>query len=128
MSEYRYVDLDLDFNPNPLTKDVPLKYETEAIKRSLKNLIFTNKYERPFQPEIDAGIKNLLFENFNTIKLVTIRNRIELLIKNYEPRVTEVNVVTKQNEQNHAFEIEIYFRIRNIPQMETLRIELQRIR
>ena len=59
----KYSDLDLDFLPNPITKDVPLKYDVEAVKRSIRSLVFTNKYERLFQPDIDAGIHKLLFEN-----------------------------------------------------------------
>lgn len=124
----RYSDLDLDFLPNPITKDVPLKYETESVKRSLRSLVFTNKYERLFQPEIDAGIHRLLFENFGTIQVVTLRNRLEQAIVNFEPRVTEVNVNTRTDEENHLLVIEIVFRVRNIPQLETLTIELQRIR
>lgn len=124
----KYSDLDLDFLPNPITKDVPLKYDVEAVKRSIRSLIFTNKYERLFQPDIDAGIHKLLFENFGTIQIVTLRNRLEQAIVNYEPRVTEVNVKTRTDEENHLLVIDVIFRVRNIPQLETLRIELQRIR
>lgn len=124
----KYSDLDLDFLPNPITKDVPLKYDVEAVKRSIRSLVFTNKYERLFQPDIDAGIHKLLFENFGTIQIVTLRNRLEQAIVNYEPRVTEVNVKTRTDEENHLLVIDVIFRVRNIPQLETLRIELQRIR
>ena len=94
----KYSDLDLDFLPNPITKDVPLKYDVEAVKRSIRSLVFTNKYERLFQPDIDAGIHKLLFENFGTIQIVTLRNRLEQAIVNYKPRVTEVNVKTRTDE------------------------------
>lgn len=126
--ESKYSDLDLDFTPNPITKDVPIKYDVESVKRAIRSLVFTNKYERLFQPEIDAGISRLLFENFGTVQLVTLRNRLEQAIVNYEPRVTEVNVKVRTDEENHLLEIDIIFRVRNIPQIETLRIELQRIR
>lgn len=125
---YRYSDLDLDFLPNPITRDVPLKYDVEAVKRSIKNLVFTNKYERPFKPEIDSGINRLLFENFNTIRVVTIQSRIEDVIRNYEPRVTEVSVKMTDSVDRHTIIIDIIFRVRNIPQLESLRIELQRVR
>jgi len=125
---YRYSDLDLDFLPNPITRDVPLKYDVEAVKRSIKNLVFTNKYERPFKPEIDSGIFRLLFENFNTIRVVTIQSRIEDVIRNYEPRVTEVSVKMTDSVDRHTIIIDIIFRVRNIPQLESLRIELQRVR
>lgn len=123
-----YTDLDLDFTMNPLTKDVSLKYDAEAIKRSLRNLVFTRKYERLFQPQINAGIHDLLFENFGSIQLVTLRSRIEQTIVNFEPRVTEVSVELLENQEEHHLTINIYFRVRNVPGMQELSIDLQRVR
>lgn len=123
-----YTDLDLDFTMNPLTKDVSLKYDAEAIKRSLRNLVFTRKYERLFQPQINAGIHDLLFENFGSIQLVTLRSRIEQTIVNFEPRVTEVSVELLENQEEHHLTMNIYFRVRNVPGMQELSIDLQRVR
>lgn len=113
---------------NPLTKDVSLKYDAEAIKRSLRNLVFTRKYERLFQPQINAGIHDLLFENFGSIQLVTLRSRIEQTIVNFEPRVTEVSVELLENQEEHHLTMNIYFRVRNVPGMQELSIDLQRVR
>lgn len=123
-----YSDLDLDFTMNPLTKDVSLKYDAEAVKRSLRNLIFTQRYERLFQPDINSGINNLLFENFGSIQVVTLRTRIEQTIINFEPRVTEVNVNVYENQELHYLTIEIQFRVRNTPGLQELSIDLQRVR
>lgn len=123
-----YSDLDLDFTMNPLTKDVSLKYDAEAVKRSLRNLIFTQRYERLFQPDINSGINNLLFENFGSIQVVTLRSRIEQTIINFEPRVTEVNVNVYENQELHYLTIEIQFRVRNTPGLQELSIDLQRVR
>lgn len=127
-TESRYSDLDLDFTMNPLTKDVSLKYDAEAVKRSLRNLIFTQRYERLFQPDINSGINNLLFENFGSIQVVTLRSRIEQTIVNFEPRVTEVNVNVYENQELHHLTIEIQFRVRNTPGLQELSIDLQRVR
>jgi phage baseplate assembly protein W len=123
-----YSDLDLDFTLNPITKDVSLKYDAEAIKRSLKNLIFTSRYERLFQPEINAGIDKLLFENYGSIQLVTLRSRLEQTIINFEPRVTEVSVEVGENIDRNSLVIDIIFRIRNIPDLQEISIDLQRVR
>ena len=127
-TESIYSDLDLDFTINPLTKDVSLKYDAEAVKRSLRNLIFTQRYERLFQPDINSGINNLLFENFGSIQVVTLRSRIEQTIVNFEPRVTEVNVNVYENQELHHLSIEIQFRVRNTPGLQELSIDLQRVR
>ena len=127
-TESTYSDLDLDYTINPLTKDVSLKYDAEAVKRSLRNLIFTQRYERLFQPDINSGINNLLFENFGSIQVVTLRSRIEQTIVNFEPRVTEVNVNVYENQELHHLTIEIQFRVRNTPGLQELSIDLQRVR
>ena len=57
----RWADLDLDFTAHPVTKDIVLKKDVEAVKRSVRNLILTNKYDRPFQPNIDGGVTRHLF-------------------------------------------------------------------
>ena len=64
MAKKRYSDLDLDFNPHPVSGDVPFKYDAEAVKRSVRNLVFMGIYEKPFHPEIRSEIRRLLFENF----------------------------------------------------------------
>lgn len=124
----RFSDLDLDFTINPLTKDVSLKYDAEAVKRSLRNLIFTQRYERLFQPDINSGINNILFENFGSIQVVSLRNRIEQTIVNFEPRVTEVIVNVYENQELHYLTVEIQFRVRNVPGLQELSLDLQRVR
>ena len=124
----RFSDLDLDFTINPLTKDVSLKYDAEAVKRSLRNLIFTQRYERLFQPDINSGINNILFENFGSIQVVTLRNRIEQTIVNFEPRVTEVIVNVYENQELHYLTVEIQFRVRDVPGLQELSLDLQRVR
>jgi len=124
----KYSDLDLDFTRNPITNDVSLKYDSEAIKRSLRNLLLTGRNERLFQPEIQAGIRNLLFENFGSIQLVTLANRIEELLINSEPRLHELSVEVLNQEDINTVRVRIFFRVRNLPLVQTLEVDLQRVR
>lgn len=124
----KYSDLDLDFTRNPITNDVSLKYDEEAVKRSMRNLLLTGRNERLFQPEIEAGIKNLLFENFGSIQIVTLANRIEQLLVNNEPRLDEISVDVVERTDENNLRVRIFFRVRNIPEIKTLELDLQRVR
>ena len=88
----RFRDIDLDFSRNAVTNDVNIVEDVIAVKRAVKNLIQTNFYERPFQPELGCGIRELLFENFTPMTKVFLERKIEEVIVNYEPRVNLQNV------------------------------------
>ena len=62
-----YKDLDLDFGRNTVTNDVNKLTDVEAVKRSVRNLINTNHFERPFHPEINGNVRALLFENMTPL-------------------------------------------------------------
>ena len=81
-----YSDLDLDFQMNPVTKDVPFLKDVEAVKRSVRNLMQTNYYERPFNPELGSNLRAMLFENITPQMSHMISKFIEKLIAAYEPR------------------------------------------
>ena len=83
----QFSDIDLDFTRNVVTSDVVSVEDVVAVKRSVKNLVQTNFYERPFQPELGCGIRELLFENFTPITKVLLEKKIEEVLKNYEPRI-----------------------------------------
>ena len=68
----RFVDLDLDFTLNPITKDVSLKFNDEAVKRSIRNIVLTNTGEKPYIPEFGGNVKASLFENFTPNALYTL--------------------------------------------------------
>lgn len=126
--KYKYSDLDLDFIKNPLTNDISLKYDEESVKRSLRNLLFTGKNERLFQPELESGIRKLLFENFGSIQIVTLANRIEELLVSNEPRLDEIAVDVVDQPDRNNLRIKIYFRVRNLPEVRVLEINLERVR
>ena len=81
-----YRDLNLNFNAHPVTGDVVTITDVNAIKRSIRNLLLTNHYDRPFHPEIGSNISQLLFENFGIITGTMLSKEIEDMITNYEPR------------------------------------------
>jgi len=80
-------DLNLDFIAHPVSKDIVLKTDVEAIKRSVRNLIMTNRYERPFHPEIGSGVRGVLFELISPTTAVILQSEIRQVITNFEPRV-----------------------------------------
>lgn len=87
-----YSDLDLFMNPHPVTKDVTTKKDSDAIKRSVKNIILTNKFERPFKPNFGASVRNMLFELESQRKTRKITKEIEKMVSILEPRVNNVQV------------------------------------
>ena len=87
-----YKDLDLDFQQNTATKDIQKMLDVESVKRSVKNLINLNHYEKPFHPEIGSNLRGMLFELMTPQMTHLIGKQIELLIKNYEPRCRLVQV------------------------------------
>ena len=104
-----YSDIDLSFQAHPITGDVTKKYDANAVKQSLKTLILTNYYERPFQPKLGSPVYGMLFDNVDMITANSLKLRLELLINKHEPRVRtqQVDVVPLFDE--NAFEITIYF-------------------
>ena len=83
----QFRDIDLDFERNVVTNDINVVENVIAVKRAVKNLVQTNFYERPFQPELGCGVRELLFENFTPMTKVFLERKIEEVLINYEPRV-----------------------------------------
>ena len=123
-----YKDLDLDFFAHPSTKDVQKKTGTEAIKRSVRNLILTNFYDRPFQSYIGSDVRSLLFENATPFTAVLLQDAITLCLQNFEPRVKVKEVVVSEDIDNHGYNARIEYIVLNkeLPVLQT--IFLERIR
>ena len=111
----QFRDIDLDFTRNTVTNDVNVVEDVVAVKRALKNLIQTNFYERPFQPELGCGIRELLFENFTPMTKVFLQRKIEEVIVNYEPRVELQNVTVDDDQDRNRLVIDIYFYVVGVP-------------
>ena len=96
-----FSDLDFNFTPHPVTGDVVRRFDENAIKTSLKNLIMTANYERPFHSEIGSPIKRLLFEPVTPMLEVMLRRAIMDTIDNFEPRVEVLDVIVVVSEDEY---------------------------
>jgi|TARA_R100000030_G_scaffold50766_1_gene38248 phage baseplate assembly protein W len=123
-----YSDLDLDFQMNTVTKDVPFIKDIEAVKRSVKNLIQTNYYERPFRPELGGNLRAMLFENISPQISHMISKLIENLIVTYEPRVNIIQVMTRPNLDRNAYSVTLSFYVLNHPEPVAIETMLERLR
>jgi phage baseplate assembly protein W len=126
VKEYR--DLDLKFIPHPITGDVVVKTGDAAIIASLKNLILTNFYERPFHPEKGSGVKQMLFENADPLTAQYLKKAIYEVVENFEPRVTLRDVVVQIAPDNNKFEVILNFYIENKAEPVTIDFFLERVR
>ena len=123
-----FKDLSLNFNQNPVTKDITKVTDVEAIKRSVKNLISLNHYEKPFHPEIGSNLRAMLFELFSPQMNHAISKEIDLLIRNYEPRCGLVNVATIPDAERNRYQVSISFYVVNHPEPIIVETFLERIR
>ena len=123
-----YVDLDLDFTRHPITNDVVKITDVEAVKRSVRNLINLNHYEKPFHPEIGSNLRAMLFELMTPQMNHLISKQIQKLITNYEPRARLVQVATVPDFDRNAYNCKIFFYVINQPEPVTVETFLERLR
>ena len=123
-----YKDLDLDFTRHPVTNDVVKIEDVNAVKRSVRNLVNTQFYERPFHPELGCGVRDLLFENYTPMTGIFIRRKIEEGLVNYEPRAKISSIVVNEEEDRNGIKVEVNFYVLNLPNPVTVTTTLQRIR
>jgi hypothetical protein len=124
----RYTDLDLTFTKHPVKKDIVLSVDDQAVIRSVRNLVLTNHYERPFHPEIGSNVRRMLFEPISPITANLIQREIEDTIKNFEPRVKLKQVVVQTEPDANYYSAIISFFINNNKQPTTVNYVLQRLR
>ena len=125
---YDFSDLDLDFIAHPTTGDVMKKTGVDAIKRSVRNLILTNFYDRPFQPWIGSNAQRLLFENANPLTANFLKDAIKEVLANFEPRVRVDEVIVRFDNDNNGYSTTIHFTILNSGEPITSTLFLERIR
>jgi phage baseplate assembly protein W len=123
-----YKDLNLNFEKNTVTKDIQKITDVEAVKRSVRNLINTNHYEKPFHPEIGSNLRAMLFENLTPQMNHLISKQIEMLIKNYEPRVRLVQVNAQPSYDRNGYLATISFYVLNHPEPVVVENFLERLR
>jgi len=123
-----FSDLDLNFERNPSTDDISVKLDDEAVKRSLRNLLMLRRYEKPFHPEINPGIYDLLFENPGPVTAVHGKRKIEEAIMNYEPRIDKLEVNYNHIVESGALVLNIRFTIMNQRAVFETNIHLEKTR
>ncbi len=111
----QYRDLDLFFSKKQGSGDVNKVTDIEAVKRSVRNLVLTNFYEKPFHPEIGSGIRDILFENMSPITASVLAKKVEDVIENFEPRARLISVRALPNLDRNEYEITIEFFVVNAP-------------
>ena len=123
-----FSDLDLSFAMHPGTHDVVRKYDEEAIKAAVKNLVLTQNYERPFHSEIGSQIRGLLFEPATPMLNVMLKRAITDTIINFEPRVKLNEVLVTVSPDNNEVYVSIYFTIINTTRPVQVDLVLTRTR
>ena len=125
----QYTDLDLFFGKKSSNNDVRQVTDAQAVKRSLRNLVQLNTYEKPFHPEISGGVRELLFEPMSPLVAVVIARKIEDVITNFEPRARLVSVRAFPDLDRNAYEVSVEFYIVNAPtELVDFSIMLERLR
>ena len=124
-----FKDLNLNFNKNLVTNDIAKLTDVEAIKRSVRNLVQLNHYEKPFHPEIGSNIRSTLFENISPLAANLLSSQIENVIRTYEPRVELHRVDSFPDLDRKAYDVRIEFFIVNAPaELVALDVLLERVR
>ena len=124
-----YVDLDLFFGKKSSNSDIQDLSNVKAVKRSIRNLILTNHFEKPFHPEIGSGVRDMLFENMSPVTAHILARKVEDVILNFEPRARLVGVRAEPILDRNTYEVTIEFYVVNQPtELVDLSVMLERLR
>ena len=125
----QYVDLDLFFGKKNSDRDINTVTDIQSVKRSIRNLVLLNHYEKPFHPEIASGIRDMLFENITPIVGNVLARKVEDVINNYEPRARLISVRSLPDVDRNGYEIVVTFYVVNAPtELIELSLLLERLR
>jgi len=125
----QYTDLDLFFGKRSSNNDISTVTDIQAVKRSIRNLVQLNHYEKPFHPEIASGIREMLFELMTPITSIMIARKIEDVINNFEPRAVLQAVTAIPDFDRNSYEVKIEFYVVNTPtELVDMSVLLERIR
>jgi len=125
----QYTDLDLFFSKKSTSKDISKVTDIQAVKRSIRNLVLTNHYEKPFHPEIGSGVRDILFEPMTPLTAHILTRKIEDVIENFEPRAKLIGVRALPKLDRNEYEVTIEFLVVNAPtELVDLTVFLERLR
>ena len=120
-----YKDMDITFERHPITDDITVKKDVDAVKRSLKNIVLTNHFERPFKPNFGANLRTRLFEISDGELGSQTMKSIGKAIMTLEPRIKNINIVVGDN---NTLDVTIFFEVHNIHQQQELGFSVSRVR
>jgi phage baseplate assembly protein W len=123
-----YSDIDFKFTRTPGRNDIALSYDEMAVIRSVRYLLLTKNYERPFQPNIGSRIESLLFEPVSYLTASSLQSEIQTVIRNFEPRVRLNTVIVYEKPDDNAYEVTVDFYIGNNSQPTSVNLTLERTR
>lgn len=123
-----FSDLNMLFTVNPATLDITKRLDEEAIKASVRNLIQTKNFERPFHPEIGCQVNNLLFENVTPIIFQLMKKTVFDVLQKFEPRIVVLDVLAQEKPDSNELDVTVIFKIINSERPITLKTTIQRVR
>ena len=123
-----YKDLDLNFGRNTVTNDVNKLTDVEAVKRSVRNLINTNHYERGFHPEIGSDVRSILFEPMTPLTALNLQRKVAEVLNNFEPRINLVQILANPDLDRNSYALKITFYVIGVPEPVTVEKFLERLR
>jgi phage baseplate assembly protein W len=126
--QHLYSDIDFTFTKRPVIGDIALSFDNQAVIRSIRNLLLTRHFERPFNPQIGSNIDNLLFEPNSSLTAAMLENEIKNTIQNFEPRALLQSVIVNSAPDQNAFNVTISFYIQNATLPTTVTLLLERNR
>ena len=124
----KYRDLDLDFGRNTVTNDVNKLTDVEAVKRSVRNLINTSHFDRPFHPEIGSSVRAMLFEPMTPLTALNLQRKVQEVLINFEPRIKLVQIVSNPNIDSNSYDLRIYFYVIGSNDLIEVQTFLERLR
>jgi len=123
-----YSDIDFTLAKRPVVNDIALSYDSQAIIRSMRNILLTKKYEKLWNPDFGSNVDGLLFENISPITATALEKEIAVAIRNHEPRVNLKSVVVTPYVDRNAYDVTLTFYIANATQPTTITVFLERNR
>ena len=125
----QYADLDLFFGKKSSNSDISEVTDVQAVKRSIRNLVLLNTYEKPFHPEISSGVRDMLFELMTPVSAAILARKVQDVIENFEPRARLVGVRSIPDYDRNSYTVSIEFYVVNTPtELVDLTIFLERLR
>jgi phage baseplate assembly protein W len=128
LKEPVFKDIPLSFTAHPVTGNVKSLVNRDAVKQSVKNIVLTNFYERPYNPTFGGDVRSQLFENMDSLTEYNISKNIRQALDNFEPRAIVDEIKTQSIEDRNIINVTITFRVRNSSEPITVNVLLERTR